>query len=41
MGTTGTPSVFVNGEHVAPGFVPSVEQLSEAIEAALAESAGS
>ena len=37
MGTTGTPSVFVNGVHVAPGFVPSVEQLSEAIEAALAE----
>ena len=41
MGTTGTPSVFVNGEHVAPGFVPSVEQLTEAIEAALAESGGS
>jgi protein-disulfide isomerase len=41
LGTTGTPSVFVNGVHVAPGFVPTVEQLSEAIEAALAESGGS
>jgi protein-disulfide isomerase len=38
MGTTGTPSVFVNGEQVAPGFVPSVEQLTAAIEAALADS---
>lgn len=36
LGTTGTPSVFVNEEHVAPGFVPSVEQLSTAIDAALA-----
>jgi protein-disulfide isomerase len=41
MGTTGTPSVFVNGVQVAPGFVPSVEQLTQAIEAALASSGGS
>jgi protein-disulfide isomerase len=33
---TGTPSVFVNGVIVSPGFVPSVEQLSTAIDSALA-----
>lgn len=35
-GVQGTPSVFVNGQQVAPGFVPSYQQMSEAIEAALA-----
>jgi protein-disulfide isomerase len=35
-GVQGTPSVFVNGTHVAPGFVPSYDQMVEAIEAALA-----
>jgi protein-disulfide isomerase len=38
LGARGTPAVFVNGEYVAPGFVPSVEQLSAAIDAALAGS---
>jgi protein-disulfide isomerase len=38
LGTSGTPSVFVNEVHVAPGFVPSVEQLSAAIDEALAGS---
>lgn len=32
----GTPSVFVNGEHLTPGYVPSYEQISQAVEAALA-----
>jgi protein-disulfide isomerase len=35
-GATGTPSVFVNGVQVAPGYVPTFEQLSQAIQAALA-----
>ncbi|MBE0408439.1 MAG: DsbA family protein [Anaerolineales bacterium] len=33
---TGTPSVFINGEIVRPGFVPSYQDLQEAINAALA-----
>lgn len=37
LGVSGTPSVFVNEKHIAPGFVPSVEQLTDAIEQALAE----
>ena len=37
-GVSGTPSIFVNGEHVTPGFVPSYIQLSQAIEAALGSS---
>ena len=36
MGVTGTPSVFVNGVQLAPGYVPSFEDASQAIEAALA-----
>jgi len=36
IGVQGTPSVFVNGQQVAPGFVPSYQQMQEAIEAALA-----
>jgi protein-disulfide isomerase len=35
-GVQGTPSVFVNGTLVTPGYVPSFEDLSQAIEAALA-----
>lgn len=35
-GVTGTPSVFVNGQQLTPGFVPSFEQISQAVEAALA-----
>lgn len=36
IGVRGTPSVFVNGAAVTPGYVPTYEQLAEAIEAALA-----
>lgn len=36
-GVTGTPSVFVNGQAVAPGYVPSYEDLVQAIEAVLTE----
>jgi protein-disulfide isomerase len=35
MGTSGTPSLFVNGKIVAPGQVPSYEEISAAIEAEL------
>lgn len=38
MGATGTPSVFVDGIQVAPGFVPSFTQIAEAVEAAKASS---
>jgi len=34
---SGTPSVFVNGRILTPGFVPSFEQISQAVDAALAE----
>jgi protein-disulfide isomerase len=36
MFVTGTPSVFVNGVQVTPGYVPTFEQLSEVIEEQLA-----
>ena len=35
-GVQGTPSVFVNGEHITPGYVPNFQQISQAVEAALA-----
>jgi len=35
MGVSGTPSVFVNGQHITPGFVPGFEDVQQAIEAAL------
>jgi protein-disulfide isomerase len=35
MGVTGTPSVFVNGVHVTPGFVPGFDDVRQAVEAAL------
>lgn len=35
MGVTGTPSVFVNGQQISPGFVPSYEAIQSAIEAEL------
>lgn len=38
MGVTGTPSVYVNGKIVRPGFVPSFEDIKAAIEVALASS---
>lgn len=36
LGATGTPSVFVNGVQVSPGFIPTYDELSQAIDAALA-----
>lgn len=36
-GVTGTPSVFVNGRMLTPGFVPSFAEISEAVEAELAQ----
>ncbi len=35
IGVSGTPSVFVNGQQITPGYIPSYDQLSQAIEAAL------
>jgi len=35
-GVRGTPSVFVNNVEVSPGFVPTYDQMVQAIEAALA-----
>lgn len=37
MGVSGTPSVFVNGQHITPGFVPGFEDIQQAVEAALIE----
>lgn len=34
-GVTGTPSVFVNGKILSPGFVPPYDEIANAIEAAL------
>ncbi len=36
LGVTGTPSVFVNGKEVSPGYAPSWDQLKSAIDTALA-----
>jgi protein-disulfide isomerase len=36
MGVNGTPSVFVNGTMITPGYVPTFEQLGQAIDDALA-----
>jgi len=38
IGVTGTPSVFVNGQQLTPGFIPSFEEISQAVEAELAAS---
>lgn len=37
MGVSGSPSVFVNGQHITPGFVPGFEDIQQAVEAALIE----
>lgn len=37
-GVSGTPSVFVNGTEIAPGFVPSYTTMKAALEQALEES---
>jgi protein-disulfide isomerase len=34
-GVTGTPSLFVNGTIVAPGYVPTFDQIQQAVTAAL------
>lgn len=36
-GVTGTPSVAVNGQIITPGYVPSYEELAQAINSALTE----
>lgn len=36
MNVSGTPSVFVNGLNIKPGYVPSFEEIKAAVEAALA-----
>jgi protein-disulfide isomerase len=35
MGVTGTPAVFVNGVQLAPGFIPSYNQIEQAINDAI------
>ena len=37
LGVQGTPSVFVNGELLTPGFVPSFSDISQAVEATLSQ----
>lgn len=37
-GVTGTPSVFVNGRILTPGYVPSFAEISQAIDAELTQS---
>jgi protein-disulfide isomerase len=34
MGVSGTPTVFVNGVMVTPGYVPSYDDIAAAVEAA-------
>lgn len=36
-GVQGTPSIFVNGTFIKPGFVPSYDEIRQAVEAAMAE----
>lgn len=36
-GVQGTPSVFVDGRHISPGFVPSFQDIEAAVQAALAQ----
>jgi len=38
VGVTGTPSLFVNGQQLTPGFIPSYDEISQAVEAVLAAS---
>jgi protein-disulfide isomerase len=38
MGVTGTPTVFVNGEILTPGFVPSYEEIKSKVDAILGTS---
>ena len=36
IGVSGTPSIFVNGKIVTPGYIPSYDDIAKAVEAALA-----
>lgn len=36
IGVTGTPTVFLNGTQVTPGYVPTYDEIKSAIDAALA-----
>jgi protein-disulfide isomerase len=38
LGVNGTPSVFVNGKEVSPGYIPSFDDINAAVDAALTES---
>ena len=38
MGASGTPSVFVNGQQITPGYVPRFEDVQQAVETALISS---
>lgn len=33
LGVTGTPSIFVNGQQISPGFIPSYADIQQAIQA--------
>lgn len=35
FGVSGTPSVFVNGTNLTPGFIPSYDDVAQAVQAAL------
>jgi protein-disulfide isomerase len=37
LGVTGTPAVFVNDVPITPGFVPTLEQIREAVEAQIGQ----
>jgi protein-disulfide isomerase len=37
MGVTGTPSVFVNGKNIKPGYVPTFEDVQLAVQEALSQ----
>ncbi len=38
MGVSGTPSVFVNGQHISPKHIPTFEEVQQAVEAILNQS---
>jgi protein-disulfide isomerase len=37
LGVNGTPSIFVNGVQVTPGYMPTYNQILQAIDAAQAK----
>jgi protein-disulfide isomerase len=40
LGVTGTPSVFINGQQISPGFVPSFLDISTRVEEILESAEG-